>query len=221
MTPLPVFPLNTVLYPGMVLPLHVFEDRYRAMIRDLRGITDPAERIFVVPAIREGYEVGDHGVQSMHRVGTLVQLNEVTSRDDGTLDVQVTGRHRVRIDELFPDGEYLRAQVVELPDVDEPDAQLFASQATSLFTRYSAAVQQLTGVLIDPTNAPEDPAYLSYWMAAVCPLAMHQRQQLLECDSASERLGLLQQLLHREISSMSVIPSLPATELARTRWSPN
>ena len=59
---LPIFPLNTVLFPGVSVPLHVFEDRYRALVHHLLRVADPAERLFGSSAIREGYEVGDHGV---------------------------------------------------------------------------------------------------------------------------------------------------------------
>ena len=85
---LPMFPLNTVLFPGVVVPLHVFEDRYRALVHHLLEEPDPAERLFGSVAIREGYEVGDHGAQSLYRVGCRLQLTEVQARADGTL------RHR-------------------------------------------------------------------------------------------------------------------------------
>jgi uncharacterized protein len=219
-TSVPVFPLNAVVFPGVVLPLHVFEDRYRALVRDLRA-AEPEERIFAIPAIREGYEVGNHGVQSMHRIGTLVQLTSATARADGTIDIEVTGRHRVRIDELQPTEEYLRAEVTNLPDHDESDAIPLAQRVLRRFTDYAVALERLTGVSIDPATAPTDPPYLSYWMAAVCPLALQQRQELLEAESATQRLLTLDQLLQREMAVISVTPSLPATELARTRWSPN
>lgn len=218
---MPVFPLNAVVFPGVVLPLHIFEDRYRALVRDLQRITDPAERLVAMPAIREGYEVGNHGVQSMHRVGTLVQLTCVVANDDGTFDVEVTGRHRIRIDELEPTEDYLRAVVADLPDRDEPDAQALVEQVMARFARYSQIVAELAGVHLDTSGAPRDPAYLSYWLAAACPLAMHQRQSLLEADSASQRLHDLDRMLRTELAAISVTPSLPATELARTRWSPN
>ena len=86
---LPIFPLNTVVFPGVTLPLHVFEDRYRALVHHLLTIPDKSMRLFGIVAIREGYEVGDsenrRGVQSLHRVGTLVQLTEVERYDDGQL----------------------------------------------------------------------------------------------------------------------------------------
>ena len=70
---LPIFPLNTVVFPGVTVPLHVFEERYRALVHHLLTISDKTQRLFGVVAIREGYEVGSHGVQSVHRVGCVVQ----------------------------------------------------------------------------------------------------------------------------------------------------
>ncbi|RYE78636.1 MAG: peptidase S16 [Myxococcales bacterium] len=217
----PVFPLNAVVFPGVVIPLHVFEDRYRALVRDLRHIEAPSDRVFAIPAIREGYEVGSHGVQSMHRVGTLVQLSQVEARPDGSIDIEVTGRHRVRIDALHPTEEYLTAEVTDLADVDEDAARPLAADVLARFTSYAEALARLTGIHMDLAAAPGDPAYLSYWMAAMCPLALHQRQTLLEADSATDRLVLFDAMLRREITAMNVVPSLPATELARNRWSPN
>ena len=77
-----MFPLNTVLFPGVTVPLRVFEDRYRALVHRLLRIEDPAERLFGSVAIREGYEVGERGGQSVHRIGCLLQLTEVEPHDD-------------------------------------------------------------------------------------------------------------------------------------------
>lgn len=216
-----MFPLNAVVFPGVVVPLHIFEDRYRVLVRDLRQIDSPAERVFAIPAIREGYEVGDHGVQSMHRIGTLVQLGSAVSNPDGTLDIEVTGRHRVRIDELQPTADYLRAEVTELADHHEGDAGPLAQQVMSRFTDYAQTMASLTGIRMELASAPTDPAYVSYWISALCPLALQQRQALLEAETVTDRLLLLDQLLRREMAAMRVLPSLPATELARNRWSPN
>src|SRR5215210_769633 len=83
---LPMFPLNTVLFPGVSVPLHVFEDRYRALVHHLLRVEDPTERIFGSVGIREGYEVGEHGSQSLFRVGCRAQLTEVEGHPDGTFD---------------------------------------------------------------------------------------------------------------------------------------
>lgn len=222
MTTVPVFPLNTVLFPGVVTPLHIFEDRYRALIRDLLAFPDPADRTFAVVAIREGYEVGDRGVQSLHRVGTLVQLTEVERYDDGRFDIEVTGRQRIVLDEVDPAGEYLTARG-DLVD-EEEDTEASAEEATralATFEEYRSALSALRGGPVLAGPMPRDPAYLSYSLAATCLLSQSQRQDLLEAPDAQTRLRLLRGMLGEEMRAMTALPSLPATEVARTRWSPN
>jgi Lon protease-like protein len=219
----PVFPLNAVLFPGVVVPLHVFEDRYRAMMRDLLAVPDPAERVFGVVAIREGYEVGDHGVQSAHRVGTLVQLTAVEPYDDGRFDIEVTGRQRLRMQSMNTSGEYFTADVDLLADPATPDPTGAPQVARTLdvFQRYRALLGRLRGGDLLTGRLPDDPEYLSYTLAAACLLTLRERQELLEADGATERLAMLARMLREEIRAIDALPSLPATEVARTRWSPN
>jgi uncharacterized protein len=225
-TTVPVFPLNAVLFPGVVTPLHVFEDRYRALMRDLLAVPDPADRTVAVVAIREGYEVGDQehrrGAQSLHRVGTLVQLTEFERYDDGTFDIEVTGRQRILLDEIDPAGEYLtaRGEVVE----DEPESEEAteeARRALATFEDYRTRLSSLRGGSVLEGPMPRNPAYLSYSLAATCLLSQGERQDLLEAPDAATRLRMLRRSLHEEMRSMRALPSLPATEVARTRWSPN
>lgn len=216
-----MFPLGTVLFPGVVTPLHIFEDRYRAMMRDLLRTPDPGDRVFGVVAIREGYEVGDHGVQSAHRVGTLVQVTEVETYPDGTFDIEVTGRQRLRMEEMHTSGEYFTASVDLLDDVAEPGAVLAATEALGVFEQYRQELSEMRGGPVLAGSLPADPAYLSYSLAATCLLTLRERQALLEADSAVERLTMLAHSLRSEMRAMRAIPSLPATQVARTRWSPN
>ena len=90
-----MFPLNAVLFPGVSLPLTVFEDRYRALVHHLLRVEDPAERLFGSVGIREGYEVGDHGAQSLFRVGCRVQLTDVEPRPAGTFAIVAVGLERI------------------------------------------------------------------------------------------------------------------------------
>ena len=116
---LPLFPLNTVLFPGVSVPLHVFEDRYRTLVHQLLRIDDPAQRLFGSVAIREGYEVGDHGGQSLHRVGCVLQLTEVQEHPDGTFDIVAVGRGRLRLESLETSGEFLAGDVAMLAVTDQ------------------------------------------------------------------------------------------------------
>ncbi|KQT89621.1 peptidase S16 [Marmoricola sp. Leaf446] len=221
MTTVPLFPLNAVLFPGVATPLHIFEDRYRAMVRELLEVEEVFDRVFGVVAIREGYEVGDHGAQSVHRVGTLVQLTEAEAYDDGRYDIEVIGRQRLRVVEHESSGPFLRGEVELLGDTDEPEAEVEAARTLAAFERYRDQLSELRGGPVLAGQMPDDPAYLSYALATTCLLTLPQRQALLEADSARQRLGMLRHTLHDEMRAMRAVPSLPATEVARTRWSPN
>ena len=93
-------------------------------------------------------------------------------------------------------------------------------RARAVFTAYRQALSEISA---DPYRGtlPTDPTYLSWILAACAPLPMSERQQLLEASDAEERLVLVTELLRGELQAMNVITSLPATEVARTRWSPN
>lgn len=225
MTLIPVFPLNAVLFPGVVTPLHIFEDRYRALMRDLLAISDPIDRVFAVVAIREGYEVGDHGMQSMHRTGTLVQLTEIEQYDDGSFDIEVTGRQRVVLNAVDGTSEYLRSEcdlLVDTEDLDDSAAALAEAEATlRIFEDYRSRLSALRGGPVLAGPMPRDPIYLSYSLAATCLLSQAERQEMLEADGAGERLRMLRFSLREEMRAMRALPSLPATEVSRTRWSPN
>lgn len=218
--PLPMFPLGTVVFPGMNLPVHVFEDRYRALVEHLLAEPDPAARVFGVVAIREGYEVGDHGAQSLYRVGCLVQASEITPRGDGSYDLLALGRHRIRVESMVPGADFPQALHVEVPEpaVEVPEELLVRARAT--FTAFRAVVSQLREDP-HPGALPRDPEYLSWTLSALAPLPMAERQSLLEAGDAAERLATVVEYLREELRAMNAIPSLPATQMARTAWSPN
>lgn len=218
---LPLFPLNTVLFPGVSVPLHVFEDRYRALVHRLLRIEDPADRLFGAVAIREGYEVGDRGGQSLHRIGCVLQLTDVESHPDGTFDIVALGRTKLRLESLETDGSYLAGMVDVLADETESVSPELARRARELFDTYREMLSELRGEHVLEGDLPQDPTYLSWSLAATCLLTMRDRQALLEAESASIRLGMLIELLREELLAMTAIPSLPATEVARTGWSPN
>lgn len=217
---IPMFPLNTVLFPGVSVPLRVFEDRYRAMVHHLMRVEDPAARVFGSVGIREGYEVGDHGGQSLFRIGVKVQLTEVEPHPDGTFDVVAVGLERIQLDHLDSTGDFPVGEVSSRPEATPQVSPEVVEQARATFTAYRVA---MTEIAADPYSGslPQDPTYLSWTLAACAPLPMPDRQELLEADDATDRLVLVTHLLRSELRAMNVIPSLPATQVARTRWSPN
>jgi Lon protease-like protein len=220
---LPVFPLNSVMFPGVSVPLHVFEDRYRALVHHLLTIPDKTMRLFGIVAIREGYEVGQHGVHSVHRVGCVVQMTSVEPFEDGRFDIEVVGRRRMRLDGLDTSGDYLVGDVEMLVErtIKGNDAAQEAARTFDTFEEYRRRLSELRGGDVLDGDLPRDPEYLSYSLAATCLLTLRERQDLLEADTALDRLTMLRHALREEMRAMRAIPSLPATEVARTRWSPN
>ena len=223
---LPIFPLGLVAFPGMEVPLHIFEDRYRDLVRTLLEVPDPAERLFGIVAIREGWEVAGRtgsGVRSMYRTGCVVQLTSHEEHADGRYNIAAVGRHRMRVLETDSAASYLRARVEPLhaPADPSPAAAVEAARALSVFERYRAAVSAIRGGEVMVGGLPRDPELLSYVLAATCALTLPERQQLLESPSAPERLAHLRRLLRRELRAIRAVPSLPATEVARSGWCPN
>lgn len=220
---LPIFPLNTVVFPGVTVPLHVFEDRYRALVHHLLTISEKPERLFGIVAIREGYEVGSHGVQSVHRVGCVVQMTSVDPYPDGRFDIEVVGRRRLRLDALDTSGRYLVGDVetVDEAKVDTPLGREEAERTRATFEEYRRRLSEMRGDDVLDGDLPRDPEYLSYSLAATCLLTLQERQALLEASSPVDRLIMLRHALLEEMRAMRALPSLPATEVARTSWSPN
>jgi Lon protease-like protein len=215
-----MFPLNAVIFPGVSVPLNVFEDRYRALVHHLLRVEDPAQRLFGSVGIREGYEVGEHGSQSLFRIGCRVQLTEVEPRPDGTFSIVAVGLDRIQLERLDTSGAFPVGQVVDRPETSGEVPEEQVQQAREIFTAYRAALAEIR---TDPYSGelPKDPSYLSWTLAACAPLPLHERQALLEAEDAGHRLRLVTDLLRTELRAMHVLPSLPATDVARTRWSPN
>ena len=225
---LPVFGLNLVAFPGMDLPLHIFEERYRHLVRHLLAIPDPSERVFAVVAIREGYEVGTHESRSMYRTGCMVQLTDAEEYDDGRFDIMTVGRQRVRVVDTAVDtrtgGDLLTATVEVLPgEAGDPTPESTESAARALvrFDEYRSMVSGLRGDDVMTGVLPRDPEMLSFVLASTVSLTLRERQSLLESPTAHARLQLLRRLMGSEIRAMRALPSLPATEVARTGWNPN
>jgi Lon protease-like protein len=132
---IPLFPLHQVLCPGIVLPLHIFEDRYRAMTRHCLDTGEP----FGVVLIRDGAEVGTKGVATLAGVGAFAEIREAGRYPDGRYDLLAAATGRFAIDSVDAQREpYLVAEVTPLDDEvgDESRAERLAARAIQRFVRY-------------------------------------------------------------------------------------
>ena len=220
LTLLPMFPLGTVLYPGVVLPLHIFEERYRRLVRDL--LDQPAgPRRFGVVAIKEGREVGRDGVTALHEIGCTAELRRVEAYDDGRFDIIAVGVSRfrvVRVDASQP----MVGEVELLPDVGTDEAITQSARAVRMFGSYRAALLTAQGLLVDePPELPDDPVELSYVIAASMLVDMSDKQELLATSTVDERLALEVAILRRESALVSQLSTRPAVEFPRAGYSPN
>jgi Lon protease-like protein len=190
---LPLFPLQTVLYPGLPIPLHVFEDRYREMFaRILDG-----ERRFGVVAIVKGRDV-DVGA-TYHPIGCVAEVAEVQRHEDGRLDVVARGRSRFRIDGVVQAAPYIVADVSTLPEATGEAAEQRTVKAGRLFTRYVTILLQMAGEQVESIDIPDDPVAASYLVAAGLQVDLADKQRLLTLPSAAERLAAEATLLRREL----------------------
>jgi Lon protease-like protein len=212
---LPLFPLGTVLFPGLVLPLHIFEERWRSLIRHLRDLPDGSPREFGVVAIDRGLEVmppPQEGIATnevvVHEVGCVAQIRKITEHPDGRFDIVTVGARRFRITNFLTTGDpYPVAGVEWLPE-PAPDelAGALAPQVRALFTEYAGLVRGgLTEAL------PDDPAVLSNLVAATSVLTVADRQSLLSAPDPATRLRAELKLLAREVALLGQVRAVPAT----------
>jgi len=213
---LPLFPLGTVLYPGMVLPLHIFEERYRQLMRDLLDRPEPRE--FGVIAIREGRETGVDGITSLYDIGCIAELRTADEHDDGTFEIVTVGTGRFRLIRLDQGAAYLQAEFEPIPD--PPDTT--ATEAVQLsFRVYLDALVQQGGATVRIQELPVEPVLLSYVIAAAMIVDLPEHQALLAAPDAASRLAAERMLLARETAMLRATTSRPAPDLRYTPYSPN
>jgi uncharacterized protein len=217
---MPLFPLGTVLFPGVPLPLHIFEDRYRLLVRALMDLPDGIARQFGVVAIREGREVGADGVRALHGVGCTAELRRVEAYDDGRFDIVSTGSTRFVLREVDDSLPYLQGEVDLL--AERPGELTGVAEAvTELFATYLALLGDARGIPIDPPDLPDDALLLSYLVAATMLLDLRDKQRLLEAPDAAARLRTQVALLHRESRLLRILSAVPSPDILRTASSLN
>jgi uncharacterized protein len=188
---IPLFPLNTVLFPGGPLPLRIFETRYLDMLSDCLK----REQGFGVCLIEKGSETGP---AHTYTVGTLARIRDWSNGPDGLLNILALGSQRFRVTHLRTQHNGLNVAEIEwlpaepampLPDAAKPLAELLQQILTQIQERYTQV-----------TPAYADASWVGYRLAEILPLPVAQRQYLLEISDACMRLDIISTLIRAQAS---------------------
>jgi Lon protease-like protein len=194
-----MFPLGSVVFPHMLLPLHIFEPRYQVLMFDCtRG--DPE---FGAVLIERGIEVG--GDDERFTVGTLVSIVEARELADGRWLLTAVGVRRIRVDEWLPDDPYPLARVEDLPDASWAPADDAERQRAEPLVRKALALTAELGEPVAPSTVAlaGEPEVAAWQLAAIAPLGHLDRQRLLETEGHGTRMAMLAALMEDEISVLA------------------
>jgi uncharacterized protein len=218
---LPLFPLGTVLYPGLVLPLNIFEERYRQLVRDL--VDGPEPRRFGVITIREGRETGALGVSALYEVGCVAAVREITELPDGRYELVTVGTDRFKLHATDDSLPYLRGEIELLaePTGDESEAALLVTAVQRGFLSYLEVLATRGPATISVPELPDEPILLSYLVAASIIIDLPERQELLAEPDALRRLRAERKLLAKETAILRSLGSTPAPDLRSSPYNPN
>ncbi len=221
MAELPLFPLNVVLFPGMMLPLHIFEERYRALINQCAKDQSP----FGVVLIKSGWEVGETAIP--HTVGTTAYIIELDRFEDGRLNIIVVGRQRFRLQRLLQYEPHLVADVEFYPlrSGDPQEMREKARHVYRLLTGYIGLLTKAMGIELRLEELPTNPPTLAILAAIALQVSLNEKQELLEIPSYERLLEREETLLRRERALLAYVlrsaQKEPDDSLYAPHFSPN
>lgn len=186
---LPLFPLHTVLFPEVTLPLRVFEPRYREMV----GWCLEQDEPFGIALILEGDEVGGPAIP--RKIGTEAAIVASQRSESGAFEIVVQGRRRFAIRSLDRSRAYLRVEAEILGEPAGTDAETLADAVARLFTGVVETLETRGHAIVNESWNDMDPRALSYRVAAALPGASEVRQELLEIPDTASRLRREAELL--------------------------
>lgn len=197
---IPLFPLRIVLFPHMLLPLHIFEERYKQMIRECWE----GDRLFGVVLIRES--PGGRGPASPYEVGTTAHIEDLVRFEDGRMNLVTLGQERFRILQITQSEPFLRAEVKMIYDtpIDPADLRELVEQTSELAREYIQLLLRQVGRRPQQLDLPTDPEHLSFVLSSSLQIDMEERQALLELTSTQARLVKLKDWLQRETDQLRV-----------------
>jgi len=215
---LPLFPLNTVLFPGQLLPLHIFEERYKLMIKHcLEG-----DGAFGVVLIREGNEVGEMAMP--YEVGTVARIRKVDQLEGGKMDLLCLGEARFKITALNEEQPFLSASFEIWPwrPLEPEEVEPRSSQLKGLLTRYIKLLAAVTRNPVNLEDLPADPLLLADLAAIALQVPNREKQQMLAEPGLSEFIDTCTALLKRENQALQTLSAIPmAYDRKPPSFSPN
>ena len=196
MDDLPLFPLDTVLFPGMPLALHIFEDRYKLMI----GMCLEKRQPFGVVLIKEGTEALGP-LATTYLVGCTARITQVERLGQGRMNIGAVGRRRFRILSYNRDLPYLIGNVADYPLQTEPtEIRSAAKKLRPWVVRYMNELTRIEGSEYDHQRIPDDPTSFAYMAGALLRIPPEQKQPLLASVTASELVESLHKHYRREVA---------------------
>jgi len=195
---LPLFPLPVVLFPGMPMPLHIFEPRYRKLLTDIRA----GDNLFGLSYFDSASS--DKDVPPAGHIGCVAEVTETQGLPDGRSNVLAVGVVRYRVEAYIERGDpYLVVQANYFEDEEEDEQELAvkSNEVAAMFMRVANAIRVINderGNLPDISDT--EPQKLSFLVAAAMEIEVETKQELLELRSTSERLNRLHDLLARVVS---------------------
>jgi Lon protease-like protein len=201
---IPLFPLNTVVFPGWPMPLHIFEPRYLEMVRACVAEKSP----FGIVLIKQGKAEGDTAV-TPYKIGCIVEVTQVEELEDGRLLIMVVGRERFRLLSLSRHQPYLVGEVDLLPYLPEERVglQTAVNDLHPLVLNYLTALTNLAdNIKFDPSQIPTEPEALSHMAASLLQVPLETKQSLLEAEKVSSVLTFLSNQYRREIELLNQFP---------------
>src|SRR6058998_1604998 len=183
---IPVFPLpNLVLFPHIVVPLHIFEERYKVMIN---GCIDGSE-VFGLVLLRSGAD--EETEETIHRVGVTARVVEVERLDEGRMNILCEGERRFRIYRFTQQTPFWKGAVNFLDDKEHHSTEALYDQVAELYRSVANLSATLSGSEEPELVLPESATDLSYMVSYVLDIDSEEKQKLLEMDSTAERLQML------------------------------
>jgi Lon protease-like protein len=196
---LPIFPLPVVLFPGMPMPLHIFEERYRTMLSDIRAGNNLFGLSYFDPA------ASDRELPPSGHIGCVAEVAETQALPDGRSNILAVGVVRYEVESYIERGDlYLvgRPQYFEDDDNGNPSLSSQSQDVATMFMRVANSIRAINderGSLPDISDT--DPQRLSFLVSAAIEIEVDQKQELLELRSTAERLGRLRDLLAKVVGN--------------------